>query len=138
MPALDDKAIRVENYKTVLRAFGKASKTVERGFKGSLREAAEPIRDTAERLAGSGAISNLRSGDPWTRMRIGVTSTAVYVAPRERGRRTRSRPAIGRPNLKPLILDNAMEPALDRHRGEVVANIEDLLGYMARTFDSVG
>jgi len=134
MPRLDDKLIRVENYKEVIRAFGKASATLERGFKGSLREAAEPIADTAERLAGSGVIDNLGGDDPWTKMRIGVTRSSVYVAPVERGRRTRSNSAIGRPNLKPLMLDRAMEPALDAHRDEVIGNIEDLLGYVARTF----
>lgn len=137
MPTLDDKLIRVENYKEVLRAFGKAEKTLSRGIRGSLREAAEPIRNTAEQLAGSGVIDNLKGDDPWTQMRIGVTTSAVYVAPVERGRRTRSNPAIGRPNLKPLMLDRVMEPALDAHRDEVIANIEDLLGYVSRTFASV-
>lgn len=137
MPSLDDQAIRVENYKNVLKAFGAASKTVERGFLGSLKEAVEPIREDAERLAGS-TIANLHSDDPWTLMRIGATRSVVYVAPRERGRRTRGNPAIGRPNLKPLLLERAMEPALDANRDTVIANIEDLLGYMARTFDNVG
>lgn len=136
MPSLDQQAIRVENYKNVLEAFGAASKTIERGFMGSLREAAEPIREDAERRAGSGEIDNLADGDPWTLMRIGVTRSMVYVAPRERGRRTRGNPALERPNLKPLLLDRAMEPAIDAHRDHVRANIEDLLGYMARTFDA--
>jgi hypothetical protein len=138
MPSLDDRAIRVENYKNVLKAFGAASKTVERGFMGSLREAVEPIREEAEQLAGSGVIDNLADDDPWTRMRTGVTRSAVYVAPRERGRRTRGNSAIGRPNLKPLLLDRAMEPALENNRQHVIENVEDLLGYMARTFDNVG
>lgn len=137
MATLDDRAIKVENYKNVLKAFGAASKTVERGFTGSLKEAAEPIAESAEQLAGSGEIRNLHDGDPWTKMRIGVTQRMVYVAPKERGRRTRGRPQIGRPNLKPLLLDRAMEPALERHRDDVISNIEDLFGYMARTFDKV-
>lgn len=134
MPNLNEQAIRVENYRDVIHAFGQASKKMERDFKGRLREAAEPVRSTAERLAGSGVVDNLDSGDAWTKMRIGVTRTGVYVAPRERGRRTRSRPALARPNLKPLMLDEVMGPTLDRERDGVVDNIRDLLGDMHRTF----
>jgi hypothetical protein len=134
MPTLDERAIRVENYKAVLQAFGRAEKTLERDFRAELRRAVEPIRSTAELLAGSGAIRNLRAGDPWTKVRTGVTRSVVYIAPRERGRRS-TRAGVGRPNLKPLILDRAYEPALDRHRNDVIKGMNDLLGNVARVWD---
>lgn len=135
MANLNEQAIRVENYREVLRAFGRAEKTLERGFKKSLREAADPIREDVERRAGSGVIENLHSGDRWTDMRIGVTRSFVYVAPRERGRRTRSRPAVARPNLKPLLLERAFAPALRENRDQVIENVEGVLFAMGRAWD---
>lgn len=128
-------AIRVENFRELSRAFSIAEHEMKKRFRASLRDAAEPIREEAERLAGSGAIANLKTGDPWTRMRTGVTRTSVYVAPRERGRRTRGNPTIGRPNLKPLLLDRSLEPALDKHRDDVLRNFEGVLGDVARLWD---
>ena len=133
--AVDDFQIRVENYTEVLRAFGKAGHALERGMPGALKEAIEPIREDAERRAGS-EIRNLDDGDPWARVRSGATKRMVYIAPVERGRRTRGNSAIGRPNLKPLLLDRAYEPALEDNRDVVIEQIEDLLGYVARTFDN--
>jgi hypothetical protein len=135
MASLDERAIRVENYKNVLQAFGKASRHLEKNFRAELREAVEPVRAEAERLAGSGAIENLKTGDDWTKVRTGVTRSVVYIAPRERGRRS-TRAGVGRPNLKPLLLDRAYEPALTKHRDDIIEDVDSLLGDVARIWDN--
>ena len=100
------------------RAFARADRDMKKDLRNSLKDVAEPVREEAEVLAGQ-KIRNMGNG-PWSRMRVGVTTNLVYVAPRERGRRS----ALRRPNLAGLLMDRAMEPALDAHAGE----IEDRFG----------
>jgi hypothetical protein len=66
-------------------------------------------------------------------MRIGVTRTLVYVAPRQRG--VRGQGPKRRPNLADLMMSRAMEPALERHAGELEANVERMLDRVADQFN---
>src|SRR5262245_45001915 len=108
------RTLAVENLRETMRAFRRADKTLNREMRAGLRDVAEPVRSSAEHLAVTGIP---RIGIPWSRMRVGVTQSFVYVAPRERGRASRTNPRIRRPNLKTLLLDRAMEPALERNIG---------------------
>jgi hypothetical protein len=122
-------AIIVDGYRDLVRAFAKAERTVNREFRATLREAAEPVRADAEGMA----VARIEKvGVPWSRMKIGVTTRMVYVAPRQRGTRSRSR---RRPNLAGLLLDRAMTPALEQNRAAVVRSVESMLGDVERAWD---
>jgi hypothetical protein len=122
-------AIIVEGYRELVKAFGAAEREVNREFRATLRKAAEPVRADAESMA----VERIEKvGLPWSRMKVGVTTRMVYVAPRQRGTRTRARK---RPNLAGLLLERAMMPALERNRGQVVDSVESMLGGVERVWD---
>lgn len=125
---MSDGAIRVNGLRDLNRALARTSKDVRLGIRKELRQVAEPIRSSAESLAFS-RISHI--GVNWSRMKVGVTQDLVYVAPRQRGTKTRSRK---RPNLAVRLMEDAMQPALDRHANEVEAELDDMLGRVAREF----
>lgn len=64
-------------------------------------------------------------------MRVGVTRTSVYVAPKQRQTRDARRK---RKNLANLLLGEAMLPALDRNIGEVTERVDDVLGDVGRAW----
>jgi len=121
--------VRVRGLRELSRAFALADRTLSRELSSSLREAAEPVRAEAEALA---VASIPRIGLPWSRMRVGVTRKSVYVAPKERGGKGRSRP-----NLAGLLLGRAMQPALERNIGEVEDAVDDVLATVGRAWERV-
>src|SRR4051812_43239552 len=101
--------LAVKGLRELNRAFAAADKETQVVLKKAEAAVAEPVRVEAEQLAVQ-TISGLRRtrGVPvWSLMRIGVTRTSVYVAPKKR----RGRPNLRRPNLAPLLMGQAMEPA---------------------------
>lgn len=129
MPAVAG-TLRVEGFRELQRAFALADKALAREMRDGLRDAAEPVRADAERLA----VSTIpRIGLPWSRMRVGVTRTSVYVAPKQRG--TRSSEARRRPNLAGLLLGRSMVPALEQNEARVAAEVEQLLGAVGRAWE---
>ncbi len=116
------------------RAFAFAGKDLQKQLRADLREVAEPVRVDAERRAVAG-ISHI--GQPWSRMRAVARRTLVYVAPVERGRASRANPALRRPNLAGLLMDRAMQPALDAHTGEVLENFDLLLARVGADWEKV-
>jgi hypothetical protein len=62
-------------------------------------------------------------------MRVGVTQSLVYVAPRQRGKKTTA--SQKRPNLKNLLLDRALEPALEQNIHGVTGEVEHMLNGVA-------
>lgn len=125
----------VKGFRDVNIAFAHADETLRKAWLAGRRQLGEPVRRDVEQLAVS-SIRHMSASPAWARMRIGVTRTLVYVAPRERG--TRSRQPSSRPNLSGLLMDRAMQPALDRHEYEIVANFERLLDHMADSFNRGG
>jgi hypothetical protein len=136
-------AIAVRGLKELNQLLAKAGPEIAKRARASAREVAEPVRVDAERLARS-QISGIRRQvfssavslptvgrsrsrlqairPDWSRMRIGVTRTLVYVAPVMRGHKTGP---LRRPNLKPLLLGEAMEPALELHADELEQRIAE-------------
>ena len=111
------------------RAFNRAEKTLRREFRDELRDIAEPVAADAERLAVAGIP---RIGLRWSRMRIGVTiGYGVYVAPKQRGVKTRGFDPRRRPNLARLLSERALEPALDMNRPAIEERVEHFLAVMA-------
>ena len=127
-------AVAVTNWRELNAAFAKSERATRLGVRAAQREIAQPIRLDAESLA-TQTIS--RVGLRWSRMRIGVTRTLIYVAPRQRGARGRDNPRR-RPNLGTLLMERAMEPALERHRPGLERNVEQLLDRIADDFNHGG
>lgn len=130
MPA---DAVRVHGFRELNRAFARADRTLRDELRRGLREAAEPVRRDAESLARL-EIRNI--GVPWSRMRSRVTQRAVWVAPVERGVKSRAAERRRRPNLAGLLMDDAMQPSLDQNIGEVVDAIEDVLANVGRAWEA--
>jgi hypothetical protein len=111
----------VRGYRELDRAFADISKDLRKEERKQLKEVAEPVRALAEQMA-AGNISNI--GAYWSRMRLGVTSKVVYVAPKSR-KTGRGSP---RPNLAGLLLDRAMQPALDSKSDQIMSDYERWVG----------
>jgi hypothetical protein len=116
-------AVEIRGLRELDRAFTQISRDVKRGIRKELRDAGAPVRSRAEQLA----VAEIRNiGGRWSGMRIGVTSRTVYVAPRPR--RSGGSP---RPNLAGLLLNRAMQPALDEQRDEVIRRLESWIDRVA-------
>jgi hypothetical protein len=128
----ESQAVRIEGLQELERAFRLYGNGLEKGVREALETAAEPVRTDAQALA----VSSIRNiGMTWSRMRIGVTRRTAYIAPQERGRARR--PNRYRPNLKGLLLDRAMEPALTRNIPRVEQEIGAALDDLGRMWERV-
>jgi hypothetical protein len=127
------EGIRVEGLRGLQGAFRLAGKEEAKRLRTALREAADPVRIDAETFAASRIR---RIGHPWSRMRVGVTSSLVYVAPRQRG--ARGNPRRKRPNLAGLLMSEAMLPSLAANREQVVENVDEMLGDVANLWGRGG
>jgi hypothetical protein len=109
----------VRGLRELNRAFKQVDKDLRKELRDELKDVAEPVRSTAEMLAGQ-SIRNI--GPVWERMRTGLTTKVVYVAPK--AKRHGGSP---RPNLAGLLMDRAMQPALDQHEHDIVNRFERML-----------
>lgn len=110
------------------RAFALANRSLSLELRKGLRESAEPVRADAQALAGD-RIRNMT--ESWSRMRVGVTRTSVYVAPRSRGQGGRRK----RRNLFELMIGRSLEPALDANVQDVTDRLDDVLVTVGRVWD---
>lgn len=120
--------LRVEGLRELQRALKVADADLQRDFRETLRRVAEPVRVDAEQLA---LLGIPRIGLPWSRMRVGVTQTLVYVAPKRRGRGQHRR----RPNLFGLLMSRSLEPALARNREFIRREATDVIVDVARKWN---
>lgn len=119
--------VKVSGRAELERAFAELGRDVRVGMRPALREVGEVVRADAQSRAGA----NIRNiGPTWERMRLGVTLRAVYIAPR-----THANGGSPRPNLAPLLMDMAMQPALDAHQEAALARIDELVN---RSADEAG
>jgi hypothetical protein len=130
-----EPAIKVRGLRELQAAFAHADRESRLGLRHALRDVAEPVRSEAETLATS---SIKRLGPKWGKMRVGITRTLVYVAPRQRGVKTRGPDPRRRPNLATLLMDRAMEPALEHHEPELEQAVELMLDEVADGFNHGG
>ena len=79
------QTLRVEGLSSLQKHFAVIDKELAGDLRDGFRKAAEPVRRDAEALTVQ-AIGISRV--PWHQMRVGVTRTTVYVAPKQRGRNT--------------------------------------------------
>ena len=123
----------VHNFEQLNRTFKNASKDINREYRKELRTVAEPVQRSAEALA----VSEIpRIGARWSRMRVGITTRLVYVAPRQRG--VKGRGLRRRPNLGTLLMDRAMQPALERNEHRVADSLDDMFGRLVHKWDTDG
>ncbi len=123
--------VRVYGLRELQRAFAAAEGNLDKDLRASLQETAEPVRADAETLAAS-EVENISPGDPWAEMRVGVTKTAVYVAPRRRTSRDERRK---RPNLAGLLDERALEPALERNTEQIIDRVDGVLERLETTWE---
>lgn len=115
--------VRVRGLRELQRSLNKINKEAAGVVRDELKEAAEPVRSSAETLA----VSEIRNvGLDWSRMRVGTRPGSVYVAPQ-----ARRKGGSPRPNLGVLLFDQ-MQAALDKHQGEIVERVEDALDRLGR------
>lgn len=125
-------AVILKGQRELLRAFNAAGKDARKEIRDELRGVAEPIRADAEQLAEE---TIPRIGPRWSRMRIGVTTKLVYVAPMERGVRHFDDPRA-RPKFADLLMGRAMEPALERNRDRAAQAVEAALDHLERGWEN--
>jgi hypothetical protein len=127
--------VYVRGFHELQTAFAHADREVRLGSRKVLRDVAEPVRRDAEGLA----LQTIpRIGLRWSKMRIGITRNLVYVAPRQRGVKTRGYNARRRPNLAGLLMDRAMEPALEQNEPQIAAAFERGLDRICDEFNTGG
>lgn len=126
-------AVVVRGLRELSVAFSKAGRDTSVAFRKELRGVAEPIRSQASALARH-SIPNI--GPRWGEMRTGVTRKLVYVAPKQRGVKTRGRDRRKRPNLATLLAERATQPALEHNKGQINQRVERMLDKVARDFNN--
>ncbi len=128
-----DSTVSVRGLVELNRALKAADKTTRAEFRLGFRKVAEPVRLEAERLA----LSDItRITEPWARMRTGVTTKAVYVAPRQRGIKSgRGDDPKRRPKFADLLITRSLVPALERKQGEVERGIFKLVDHALDVFN---
>lgn len=132
MPA---STIRVHGFRELDRAFGKADKTLRKELRDAYKDAAEPVVRDAELLARLD-LKNIQKGEnDWSEMRARATQRAVWVAPVQRGVKSRGRDSFRREKLAPLLLD-PMERSLDQNVDEVLGRFEDMLDTVGRAWET--
>lgn len=113
-------------------ALAKADRQTRGLVRGEFKRVAEPVRRDAEGLARDRIR---RVTEPWARMRVGVTRKVVYVAPRQRGVKTRGADPRRRRNFGGLLMARAMEPALQQNQAGIVREVEGMLDRIADDFN---
>src|SRR5262245_59289514 len=129
-----DNTVRVENLAGLQRAFKRASDTEAKLLTARLKEAAEPVK-TAGKGKAPTQIRNMT--EPWSEMRVGMARGIVYMVPKQRGRKSKANPHIRRPNLKHLLLDRAMIPALEENASTVTNSVQHVLDTVGRQWERV-
>jgi hypothetical protein len=116
--------IRVTGLTELQAALKDISADAKKELRLTLKEAAEPVRSLAAAKAGA-EIRNL--GPRWGQMKVGATNKVVYVAPK-----SRRRGGSPRPNLAPLLMDRAMQPALDASAAGIYERVDLMLDVITR------
>jgi hypothetical protein len=131
-------AVRVEGLRELDRAFRLYGRGLEKGVREALATAAQPVATDAQTLAIAEIprISLPSTTVPWHRMRVGVTKRTAYVAPAQRGDKSR-RGTRRRPKFATKLLTEAMEPALERNIKNVERELGDALDDLGRMWARV-
>lgn len=124
--AREKDTIVISGLTEMIRAFDRAVPAQKAYFREALRKVAVPVSRDISRLA-TEHISRL--GKRGARMRIGITTRLVYVAPAYRGVRPGS--PLARPNFAPLM-GAQMEEALREDHALVERELERVFSRVER------
>jgi hypothetical protein len=119
------------------QAFADAGREATSELRAGLRQAADPVRRDAETLAVA-KIRHMPLSPKWAEMRVGVLTRLVYVAPVKRGVKTRGADPRRRPKLADLLMERAMEPALQRNEEHSVHAVQAALDRSIDDFNRGG
>lgn len=141
-----DNAVVVEGLTRLNRAFARADKQLKKELRAELQTAGVPIASAAEDHARSriGGLKRARlTPRTWDKMRVGATQHMVYVAPRQRGNKARQvRVSAARRDADKRFAERlkteAMEPALEQNRDQVIRRVEFMLSDVARQWGQSG
>jgi hypothetical protein len=115
------QTLRVEGLASLQKHFAVIDKELSGDLRDGFRKAAEPVRRDAEVLTQQAiGVGRVR----WDQMRVGVTRTSVYVAPKQRGRGTP--PNRRRRSYRTTVLPR-MIVALRANEGRVRAEAQRVL-----------
>lgn len=128
---IQQRTLVLKGYTDLQKAWAVADKETSKELRAALRDAAEPVQADAQALAFH-TIDNMTLS--WSRMKIGVTRRSVYVAPKQRETRVKSRK---RPKLADLLAARAMQPALNRNIHKVEAQVDQALATVGRKWENV-
>ena len=116
--------IRLKGQKELERSFKQMRKEVLKSIRTDVRKLATPVQRDAQQRA-LDEIPNI--GQAWSRLRLGVLVSGVYLAPRERGRRSRAIAELRRPNLVDLMMTRALIPAFEAHQAELMQGFSRII-----------
>jgi hypothetical protein len=131
MPATG--GVTVEGFRELQRLFALADKETQKEMKTLERQVAEPVRGDAEAFAGTRIW---RITPRWATMRVGITRILVYVAPKQRGVRSRQHPRA-RPGFATLLMERAMQPAADRNQPLLEQRTGQLFNEISRRWNGI-
>ncbi len=134
-----ENPVLVVNLDTINRNLKALGPRVALAAKAGMLEGAEPIRRDAENLARediSGMKRAKKSPPPWSIQRVGQTIHEVYVAPRERGVKSKTDPSRRRPNFVGVMFGKSYDPAFEHGKPAVVAFVDKWLGTVSAEFNS--
>ena len=109
----DAVQFKLEGAELLQRRFDQVDRGVKNGLRREVRAAGKPIAALGKELALS-SIGHMPRSPKWARMKIGIdrgSLTGIYMVPATK--RSSGHPGYTRPNLAPLLLHKAMEPARD-------------------------
>lgn len=122
--------VRVKGLRETVRAFDNIQDNLQEDLREGLKHAAEPVRVVAEQKA-LNTIENMVYSPAWAEQKIVVSkrTALVYMTPKKRQSRNTAR---RRKNVADLLMERAMEPALDQNEERVVGAIEVVLDTLGR------
>ncbi len=132
-------AVIISNLDTINRSLKALGPAVFAAAKKGMLEGAEPIRRESEQLAEdeiSGMKRAKKQPPPWSIQRSGETIHEVYIAPRERGIKSKTDRSRRRPNFKYVMFGKSYDPAFDHGKPAVVAFVDQWLTTVSGDFNS--
>ena len=124
-------ALAVHGMSELNRTFKHAPKDVRRAYRAELRTVGEPVRSTAERLA--------VSRDPQGRARSGrgcgsgSRSGSSTSRPASAASRVVAATGCAGPSSATLLMERAMEPALEQNRHRIEEDFDQMLDRLVRS-----
>jgi len=125
--------INVKGLAETYRAFGNISENVQDELRDGLEEVGKPVQALGERYALE-RIRNMPRSPAWAEMRIGVSKreALVYMVPDNRGRAGRGRGKRKRKNLASLLMNRAMDPAVEDNVETTERELEKVIDKLSR------